>query len=165
MTRPSTWRRFIGAAAPLALVWLGLNGSDLASWLIGAPAVLGVSALVARLPRHQTSDLRWARLPGFAFFFLGQSVLGGWDVARRVLERRPRIAPGFVDYETSLPAGSARRFYVAVISLLPGTLSTDVEDDRIVVHTLDLGAAPQAALEELERQVARIFSDPRISPA
>ena len=165
MTRPSFWRRIARAAAPLGLVWLGLNGSDLASWLIGVPAILTASALVAWFPRHQTSDLRWTGLAGFALFFLGQSVLGGWDVARRVLERRPRIAPGYVNYETSLPAGPARRLYVAVISLLPGTLTTDVEGDRIVVHTLDLGAAPEAALEKLETRVARIFSSPRRSPA
>jgi multicomponent Na+:H+ antiporter subunit E len=101
----------------------------------------------------------------FALFFLRQSVLGGWDVARRVLERRPRIDPGYVDYETSLPTGPARHFYIGVISLLPGTLTTDVQGDRIVVHTIDVEADTTAALAELEAQVARIFSDASRSPA
>ena len=165
MRSSSAWRRFARVAVPLALVWLGLNGPDLASWLIGAPAILAASALVMRFPRHRPLDLRWARLPGFALFFFRQSVLGGWDVARRVLERRPRIDPGYVVYETTLPTGPARRFYVGVISVLPGTLATDVEGDRIVVHTIDVKAKPEAALGELEAQVARIFADARRSPA
>jgi multicomponent Na+:H+ antiporter subunit E len=152
-------------AVPLGLVWLGLNGPDLASWLIGAPAILVASTLATQFPRHRPLGLRWARLAGFALFFFRQSVLGGWDVARRVLERRPRINPGYVDYETSLPAGPARHFYVGVISLLPGTLTTGVEGDRIVVHTIDAGANPEAALEELESQLAQIFSDTRRLPA
>jgi multicomponent Na+:H+ antiporter subunit E len=150
---------------PLGLVWLGLNGPDLASWLIGVPTILAASTLVMRYPRHRPLDLRWAGLAGFALFFFRQSVLGGWDVARRVLEPRPRIDPGYVDYETSLPPGPARHFYIGVISLLPGTLTTDVEGDRIVVHAIDVEADPEAALGELEVQVARIFPDTRRSPA
>jgi multicomponent Na+:H+ antiporter subunit E len=150
---------------PLALVWLGLNGPDLASWLIGAPAILAASTLVVRFPRHRPFDLRWAGLVGFAPFFFRQSVLGGWDVARRVVESRLRIDPGYVDYETILPEGPARHFFMGVINLLPGTLTTDVEGDRIVVHAIDVEADTESALRELEAQVARIFSDPRRSPA
>jgi multicomponent Na+:H+ antiporter subunit E len=165
MRRAPAWLRFTRVAVPLGLVWLGLNGSDLASWLVGAPALLVASLVVTRFPHHRPLALRWTRLPRFALFFVHQSVLGGWDVARRVLERHPRVKPGYVDYETSLPGGPARHFYIGVISLLPGTLTTDVEGDRIVVHTIDVDSDPRGAIGELEAQVSRIFSDSRSLPS
>jgi len=157
----TAWRRLARVAVPLGVVWLGLNGRDLASWLIGVPAVLAASVLVGAIPGGRPLALRWGGLFRFALYFVTQSVSGGWDVARRVVRRRMRIDPGYIVHDTSLPPGAARQFFVGVISLLPGTLTADVEGDRIIVHTIDVDAGPETALRELESQVARIFAGTR----
>jgi multicomponent Na+:H+ antiporter subunit E len=150
-------RRFARAALLLGLVWLGLNGTDLASWLIGVPALLSAAALATRFPPGRPLGLRWSGLLPFGLFFFRKSVLGGWDVALRVLGYRLRVAPGFVEFETALPPGPARHLFLNVISLLPGTVTADVQGDRIVIHALDVSVDSQAGLRELELRVAGLF--------
>jgi multisubunit Na+/H+ antiporter MnhE subunit len=43
-------------------------------------------------------------------------------------------------------------------SLLPGTLTADVEDGRLYVHALDIGSTARVTLERSERHIADLFS-------
>jgi multicomponent Na+:H+ antiporter subunit E len=92
----------------------------------------------------------------FVYFFFRQSILGGWDVARRVLGGRLDIAPGSVTFDTSLPPGPARHLLLNTISLLPGTLSAGIVGDRIDVHAIDTGTDHQSDLRRLERRIASL---------
>lgn len=107
------------------------------------------------------SSRHWAPSPlrtlQFLPYFLWQSLIGGWDVATRALRPDLRIAPAFLPYTTRLPPGPARVFFFDTITLLPGTLSAELEEDRVVVHVVDVGTSPQEGLEDLERRVALLF--------
>jgi len=157
-----TWRprlvRFLGSAAVLAVIWLGLCGPSLESWYVGAPAVLAAAWTATRFPASLQHGLRWSGLVPFAFHFLRESVIGGWDVARRVLAPEMRIAPGHVAYRTSLAPGPARHLMLSTISLLPGTLSAGIEGDCIDVHAIDINDDPKADLRRLEQRVAGLFT-------
>jgi multicomponent Na+:H+ antiporter subunit E len=142
----------------LAAAWFGLNGADPGSWLIGVPTIMVGSLLVARMHRRQGPELRWAGIPAFAFYFLRQSALGGWDVARRVMRPRPAIDPGFLSYRTTLPDGAERHLFLSVISLLPGTLTARFDGDRVRVHAIDVGSDLEPELAELERRIGGIFA-------
>jgi multicomponent Na+:H+ antiporter subunit E len=100
---------------------------------------------------------RWAALPGFFLFFLRSSMAGGLDVARRVLDPRLPVSPGFVVYRTKLPHGPGRVLFVNVISLLPGTVSAGLEGERLTVHALDAESAVDTALRDLEERVGQLF--------
>ncbi|WP_328986915.1 Na+/H+ antiporter subunit E [Thiorhodovibrio winogradskyi] len=103
-------------------------------------------------------DIR--RLPAFLGFFLATSVRGGVDVSRRILTWPLAISPGFLTYRTALRHPGARIFFLDLISLLPGTLSADLEvPNRLVIHVLDLGAENYRELAQLELQVARLFRE------
>jgi len=150
--------RFLGSAAGLAVIWLGLCGPSLESWYVGAPAVLVAAWTATRFPASLPHGLRWSGLLPFAFHFLRESVVGGWDVARRVLAPEMRIAPGHVTYRTSLPPGPARHLMLSTTSLLPGTLSAGIEGDCIDVHAIDINDDPMADLRRLEQRVAGLFT-------
>ena len=152
-------RRFVRNAAVLALAWLCLNGPDAGSWMVGVPTILGAAALGAALPRHRVARLRIARLLPFAVYFLGESIRGGWDVARRVLQAGMPVHPGFVRFTTSLPPGSPRYWFMGLIGLVPGTVAAGLEGDEVLVHCIDVTSAPEAGLRNLERRVAELFRD------
>lgn len=89
-------------------------------------------------------------------FFLWRSLNGGVDVARRALQPRLPISPGLFDHRWRLPPGLPRVFMANTVSLLPGTLSAELEDDRLRVHVLDHTAAFASELTLIEARVARL---------
>jgi multicomponent Na+:H+ antiporter subunit E len=148
----------VRAVLGLGVVWAGLNGTDTGSWLIGLPTVLIAAALVSRMPRRRRSALRWSGVPPFAVYFLRQSALGGWDVARRVMGRRLTIDPGVVAYRSSLPDGAELHLFLSIISLLPGTLTAQFDGDAVRVHAIDVASDLQSELAVLERRIAGMFA-------
>ena len=76
----------------LSGIWWVLVDGDNGSWLIGAPAV-ALAVAVGVLAGHR-APTRW-QLSGwlrFLPFFVGKSLLGAFDVARRVYHHRNLIA-------------------------------------------------------------------------
>jgi multicomponent Na+:H+ antiporter subunit E len=91
--------------------------------------------------------------------FLRESFRGGLDVTRRVIGRRLDVEPGVFDYRLRLAAPSGRVLFAGLVSLLPGTLSADLEGDRVRIHTLDLRLDAASDLDRLEKRVASCFGD------
>jgi multicomponent Na+:H+ antiporter subunit E len=149
--------RFADRLASFALLWLGLVGVDPASWLVGLPAA-AASAWVSHRLRPAAAG-RWRPLAALAFagYFGKESLRGGIDVARRALDPRLPLRPGEVHFAPRLPAGSARLFFAACVSLLPGTLVIAIAEDRLRVHALDVTGPVEADLATLEARVAALF--------
>jgi multicomponent Na+:H+ antiporter subunit E len=82
--------------------------------------------------------------------FLWQSLVAGFDVARRAFALRLDLQPGFVDYPTQLPPGSARSGFELIASLMPGSVPSDEGPRHIEFHVLDQRqpVAEQLAAEE-----------------
>lgn len=142
-----------------ALLWLVLAGTDPLSWIIGVPAVLFAAYAATRLSTLVGADPKPLQLLAFGPFFVWESILGGIDVARRVLGPRLRIDPALVSYRPRLRDPAAQVVFLDTISLLPGTLSADFRAGVAEVHALDGDASVVAGLERLERQVARLFGE------
>jgi multicomponent Na+:H+ antiporter subunit E len=116
-----------GVLATVAATWVSLK------LLPPAGGRVRIGALLLLLPR-----------------FLWQSLVAGFDVARRAFSPRLSLRPGFVDYPVKLPRGSARNAFELVSSLMPGSVPTDEDDARIEFHCLDTGqpVVKQLAAEE-----------------
>ncbi len=138
-----------------ALVWWVLTDGDMGSWLIGLPLVLVATLVsVSLLPGFSISLLGTVR---FVPFFLWHSLRGGVDVAKRVLHPELPISPAMVCYRWRLPPGLSRVFMANVVSLLPGTLSAELEAEQLHVHVLDQTADFDSEMPLLEERVAQMF--------
>lgn len=138
-------------------LWMLLNEGDLASLIVGVPAALIGVALSRRLPAAAKSRVSARGLLEFIVYFLWQAVIGGWDVARRALGPRCQVQPGFVAYCMSLPEGLPRAVFLDTLTLLPGTLSADVQAGEMRMHVIDIDAHSHEQIKELEDRVARLF--------
>lgn len=152
-------KRGLFRLAIFSLLWFALVGSDNASWIVGAPAVVLSTALSLMLASSPPVNIRLAGLVRFIPFFLQQSFHGGIDVMHRTLSFRQLLDPGMVSYTTLLPEGPARIFFVNTISLLPGTLSADLQGKQITIHTLDQGRPVWANIQRLEYHVAALLCE------
>lgn len=150
-----TLKRGMARAMLFALAWAALAGADPKSWIVGAPAVLASVAISEWwVTPAAPASWRWRGAPAFLWFFLSGSVRGGLDVARRAFDPRLPIAPGFVSYRTTLPAGPARVLFANVISLLPGTVLTGIDGSLMEIHALDASADVTGELRRIELRVA-----------
>jgi multicomponent Na+:H+ antiporter subunit E len=150
------WSSLWPSAAWLAGLWWLLTGGAAGSWLVGVPAVLG-AAWVLRRPDAHVPRLRLLALPRFVPWFLWASLKGGLDVAARVLRPRLAITPQLVAYPLTLADERPRVAFVALVSLLPGTLSARLDGDTLHVHTLVPLAGLADELADLEARVAGLM--------
>lgn len=157
-----------GIQAALALrlglftgAWVVVAGIDPSSWLIGIPAVIAASLASWHLRPQGATHPRLVPALAFIPFFLWSSLKGGVDVAWRVLRPRMRIAPGLHPYRLRLIHPSARVLLLDTISLLPGTLSADLEGDTLILHALDASdpEALESEIAQLERRIGALFGE------
>jgi multicomponent Na+:H+ antiporter subunit E len=144
------------AALPAGLWWIVVQGRPEA-WLVGLPAVALAAVVGVRLRGPALRRFSLAGLFGFALLFIRESLLGGFDVARRTLGPVVRVSPGFRKYRLNLKDPAARVLFINCVGLLPGTLAADLDGDHAELHLLDVGAAPEPQLLRLEQSVARLY--------
>lgn len=127
--------------------WLMISGWAAKDLPVGLAAV-GVAAWASlTLLPAQRSRLRMKALAALALHFFRQSVVSGFDVARRALHPRLQLQPGFVTFPMRLPPGDARSAFCALASLLPGTLPTGTDGHgALLVHGLDVAQSIAAEL-------------------
>ena len=149
------WQGWARRGAFFAVLWWILSGGAMESWLIGMPMVLVAAWLSLRL---------WAEAPlsprGLARFlpwFAYQSLAGATDVALRALRPRMPLHPGLVRHRLRLPQGACRVSIANVISMLPGTLSADLDGEELVIHALDTRQDLHAMVVDLEPRIAAVF--------
>lgn len=149
------WSTIISRGVLFTLIWWILTDGTLLSWWIGIPVVLmAIAASAALLPAQ---PLVWHEFLGFVPFFLMRSLRGGADVAWRAFHPSMPISPNLIEYRTQLPPGLPQVFMANTISLLPGTLSAELDRGVIKVHVLDGRSDFLAELKAVEQRVARLF--------
>jgi multicomponent Na+:H+ antiporter subunit E len=124
------------------LLWVLLVGSlDAQELLAGAVVALLVTVVAA--PRlgiftgMRFSPAAPIHLVRYLVRFFVALVIANFDVARRVLSPSLPIRPAVVEVRTELRSALGRMLLANSITLTPGTLTIDVEDDRLLVHWID----------------------------
>jgi multicomponent Na+:H+ antiporter subunit E len=140
----------------LWLVLAGAGPADLPAGIVAA--ALATRASVRLLPPGQWG-LRPIALARLALRFLYQSIVAGIDVARRAIDPRLPLHPGFVTYPVRLPPGAARNVFVTLTSLLPGTVPAGVEGEHLVYHCLDVDQPIVAQLAAEEAALSQAIGD------
>ncbi len=158
------WRALL-----LALLWLLFSASGADYLVYGAVSVAAATVLSLALipPQGTPQPARWPRRFWFgavlACWFLGQSVAGGVDVARRALHRSPDIEPAVVRAPVELPEGHARQLAMLMMNLMPGSMiqrtpkesAAPDQEDLLELHTLSAALDPADQWARLQRRVAQ----------
>lgn len=146
-------RRFLLFAAAWLVLFGGLQMSDLWFVLLFVAASTAISMYTV-LPGQW--GLRPLQVVLFFPYFIVTAIRGGWDVARRVFQRRVPIDPGFVHIDHDRDQRKTLML-VLIISLLPGTASSVITDDTIIVHVLDQKLPVVQEIEELKIRIDKMF--------
>ena len=147
------WLVFLG-------LWIVLSGADLKAIPVGFGAAALATWMSLRLLPPERYRLRLRLLAALPFRFVWESVVAGFDVARRALDPRLPLRPGFVAYHMRMQPSPGRNLFCTLSSLLPGTLPTGLDETGLlVVHCLDV---EQPVLEQMaaeETMLIRILGE------
>ena len=144
------------------VVWIVLTGGNPSDLGAGAVAALAATWASLRLLPPSTSRMQLSAFARLVLRFLRQSVVAGVDVARRALDPRLPLHPGFVVYPVGLPRGPARNMFTTLMSLLPGTMPTGSDErGELLIHCLDAEQPVAAQLTMEEEVFSRVIAEAR----
>lgn len=92
----------------------------------------------------------------YAPWLLKEIVVANIDVTRRILHPKLPIRPTIVQVRASQKGDLGRVIYANSITLTPGTVSVDMEGDRITVHALSFEGAEEDMAGEMDRRVSKL---------
>lgn len=153
----------ISLALVLFALWLLLSGHYVPLLIgLGALSVLLVVTIALRMdvvdreghPIHLSPKafLYW---PWLAWEIVKSNV----DVARRILSPTLPISPTVIRLKASQKSELGKVIYANSITLTPGTVSIDIDGDKIEVHALTREAAQALRTGEMDRRVTRFEGD------
>lgn len=151
----------------LMIFWFVMSGFfDPIHGLMGLASVLAVMALNYQLKKHQyfedevdvLNELRYLRMSYYIFWLLWQIILSGIQVVRIILSPKMPIKPQVIRFKVDLPSAHAKMILGNSITLTPGTLTVDINDDEFLVHSLVPGSYEGIVDDSMPQQVLKLFT-------
>jgi multicomponent Na+:H+ antiporter subunit E len=138
----------IGKSILLLAVWIGLTNSlDIQELGVGAAVSLGIAYFFAGEERFHLGSilLKYIR---FAPTFIKALIQSNIEVARIVLSPSLPVNPGIVKLKTTLKNDYDKLLLANAITLTPGTITLDMEDDHLYIHILNLKTTDKDVLQK-----------------
>ena len=85
-------------------------------------------------------------------------IISNFQIAKRVLSKDMKIKPAIVSVKTELKSDWKRLLLANSITLTPGTLTLDIKDDTLYIHTIELNDIKSKELitQEFEDIISKI---------
>ena len=151
--------KYVATFLVLFLVYVMLTGGFIVQELIlGALISVILTLIIAHYVDYKIDWKFPIRLVVFLGWylpvFIWQLLLANIDVAKRVLNPKLPLNPGFVKVPTELEGEFAKLMLANSITLTPGTLSVDVKDQAVYVHTVNVEGQTE---EEHKAHISALF--------
>lgn len=152
--------------ALLLAFWLLLSGRlDVHLVVSGAISAAVITVASAPLlertigPAASHPRLRLLAAVPLTVWLLGRMFVSAVQLARIVLDPRLPPEPGIVRFRTELTSPAARSVLANAITLVPGTMTLEVEGDVLTVHSFTPDAVEDIATAQLQNRIAAVFRD------
>ena len=127
--------------------------------VLGIVSCLAVVAIVRRMGIVD-SEGHPIHLAGRAILYVPWLLLAilrsNVDVALRILNPRLPVSPTLIRARATQKTALGKVIYANSITLTPGTVSVDVENDLVLVHALSRESAGELAEGEMDRRVTAV---------
>lgn len=123
----------------LLVVWLLLmNSIALGAWLMGAILGILIPLLTDRMLLGKTQEWHPIKFGKLLLIVIYDILLANIEVARLTLGPLKRLEPAFIEVPIELENEIAISVLVSIVSLTPGSVSSDLSADRkrLLVHAL-----------------------------
>ncbi len=124
----------------LFIIWSALTMSLNPQELLAGITVSFIIALlyVKNYPTDDTFSFSPLSYIIYLIVFIKNLILSNWDVAKRVIDPKLPINPGIIAIKTNLKEDYKKLMLANSITLTPGTITIDVQDDTLFIHWIDV---------------------------
>ncbi len=136
----------------LWIAWLVIAGFSVTELILGGVVSLILAFIITKYVNYSFGFSAIWHAVKFIFIyipvFIYKLVLANLDMAYRVLSPKLPINPGVVKVPTEIKNDFGKLVLANSITLTPGTLSMDVEDDGVLVHWVNVKGETQKEHQE-----------------
>lgn len=159
-------KKSISAFIVFYILWLVLAGVNQQELIAGAVVSALLAVVVGKLVNYEFGPRTLVTLVKYTFLyiplFLWKLVLANFQMAKMVLSPTLPIKPGFVVLKTGLKSDIAKLSLANSITLTPGTLSLDIENEEVLIHWVKVEGETEAEHQaliskEFEKTLGGIF--------
>jgi multicomponent Na+:H+ antiporter subunit E len=99
------------------------------------------------------------RFPGYFLWLLYQILLSNIHVLKLALSPRgmDEVEPSIIRIKTRLKTDFGRYVLANSITLTPGTITIDVQDDELLIHSISKHTAAGVKDDAMERRISKVF--------
>ena len=151
-------KKVISTFLVLWLIWVLIAGFEWMEVVLGGVVALILSLIISKYVNYSFGFKIVWQLIKFIFIyipvFIYKLLLANFDMAYRVLSPKMPINPRVVKVPTNLKSDFSKLILANSITLTPGTLSLDVEEDGVLVHWVN---AKGETGSEYKKQISQSF--------
>lgn len=126
----------------------------------GLAAALVIVTLNTRAPASSPYRVQWLRAALYVPWLLSRILLSGLHLSYLILHPRMPIQPKLFRHATALGHEAGVVLLSNSITLTPGTITVEADDDSVLVHAMDGQSAEDVLGDRLQRRIAAVF-EPR----
>jgi len=134
--------------------------------LLGILSVLVVASISSRMKLiildQPILQLYFIRFIPYGFWLIFQIIKSNIDVCKRILNPKLPISPRLVTVRSSQLSNFAKVVYANSITLTPGTISIDLDDSNIEVHSLSKIGAEGLKTGDMDRKITSAETNPYV---
>ena len=151
-------------AVVLFALWILLSG-HFSPLLLGLGVVsVAITVLIAtrmKVIDHESYPLHLSsKLPSFLFYIVIEIVKANIDVIKRILKSGGSgISPQLVEIPVPQTSDLGRVIYANAVTLTPGTVCVELEDDKMIVHALTEEGAKALLSGDMAKMIPDQASD------
>lgn len=142
--------------------WVLLNGRwtleiALVGLVVAAALYAFLAAFMGYSPRKEWAVLKrgW-RILAYLCYLAGEVIQSSLAVIKLIWSPRLVPEPELISFQTKLRTDTGKVLLADSITLTPGTITVNVQGDRLLVHCLDTSFGIQEGDFEMERRVMRV---------
>ncbi|MCA8901786.1 MAG: Na+/H+ antiporter subunit E [Hyphomonas sp.] len=150
---------FLGLVLALAGFWLAMSGhTEPLILTLGGVSIVLTAILAYRLDIIDREGAPYVRSFGLLAYYpwlFWEIIKANWVVIKACLKADLDIAPALVKVKTVCGSDLAKVTFANSITLTPGTITVEIEGDKLLVHGLyEQGSQPEA-FADMDRRCAR----------
>lgn len=160
-------KSLITSFVSLLAFWYLMSGFfDPVHTIMGVLSVGVVTAINYRLKSQSfyegdtnvVDDLRYFFVPYYFLWLLGQIIISGLQVAKILLSPSLPIETTIVRFKVDYPNPQCKMILGNSITLTPGTLTVEINDDEFIVHSITPASYEGIASGKIPEQVLKLFT-------